>query len=116
MTKAFSEAIARRPPRGANAAQVDGGAQTLAVTSASSASTTLNQVANGSGYWVTMVCTQDCHIRFGVTGSVGNATTSDYLMRAGVAEEWWVESNLDQAFTVIRDTSDGTLYWYRSSR
>lgn len=114
MTKAFSEAIARRPPRGQGTGE-DGANNTVAVTSASTAAQSLGQVQNGSGFWVTMVCTQDAHVRFGIS-TVGASTTSDYLLRAGVAEEFWCESNLDTHFRVIRDTADGTLHWFRSSR
>jgi hypothetical protein len=116
MTKALTEAVARRPPRG-NASGDVGANNTVAITSASVAAQSLGQAspANGSGFYVTMVCSQDAHVRFG-TSAVAAATTSDWLLRAGVAEEFWCESNDDTHFRAIRDAVDGTLYWFRSSR
>lgn len=114
MTKALAEAISRRPPR-ANASGEVGANNTVAVTAVSSAFTSLGLVQNGSGFWVTLVCSQDAFIRFGGS-SIGLATTSDWFLRAGVAEEYWCESNEDTGFRVIRSTTDSTLYWYRSSR
>lgn len=114
MTKALAEAISRRPPRG-NATGDVGANNTVAVTAASSTWTSLGLVQNGSGFWVTLVCSQDAFIRFGAS-NIGAATTSDWLLRAGVAEEYWCESNDDAGFRAIRSTTDGTLYWYRSSR
>jgi hypothetical protein len=116
MTKALAEAIARRPPRG-NATSDVGANNTVATAAASTAAQSLGQVSpgNGSGFYVTMVCTQDAHIRFGIS-TVAAATASDYLLRAGIGEEFWCESSDDTHFRVIRDTADGTLHWYRSSR
>lgn len=116
MTKALAEAVARRPPRG-NATGDVGANNTVATSAASSAAQSLGQVSpgNGSGFYVTMVCSQDAHIRFGLI-TVGPATASDYLMRAGVAEQWFIVNPEDVAFRIIRDTADGTLYYWRSGR
>lgn len=114
MTKAFSEALARRPPRGTGVTDL-GAANRVAVGAASSPVQALGQSPNGSGFFVTMVCTADAHVRFGLVG-VLPAVSSDYLLRAGQAEEFWCESSEDTHFTVIQDAAVGLLYWYRSSR
>jgi len=87
----------------------------VAVGAASSVAQALGQSANGSGFFVTMVCTADAHVRFGLS-NVAAATTNDYLLRAGQAEEFWCESSDDTHFTVVQDSAGGALYWYRSSR
>jgi len=115
MTKAFSEAVARRPPHGSGTAtsSPNRAVTKTASASASTAATSLGLEVNGSGAYFTFAATQDAHIRFG-RASVAAATSSDYLLRAGVAEEWWCEGNEDTHFTAIRDATDGSIYWYRS--
>lgn len=112
--KGFPEAIMRRPPRANGSGEV-GACSTVNTTSGSTSAQALNMPLNGSGAWFTFVCSQDAHIRFGLS-TVGNAGLTDWLLRAGVAEEFWCESNIDTHFKATRDTADGTLYWYRSSQ
>lgn len=115
MTKALTEAIARRPPHGSGTTTSDPNRAVTktSVTSASTAAIATGASANGTGIYITLVCSQDAHIRFG-PAAVGAATTSDYLLRSGIAEEFWCEGNEDTHFRVIRDAVDGSLYHWRS--
>lgn len=116
MTKALDEAVARRPPHGSGTTDSapNRAISKTAVGSASSAATPVGLTPNsGTGAYFTFVSTGDAHIRFGAA-NVAAATTSDYLLRAGTPDEWWCESNEDAYFTILRDTADGSLYWYRS--
>lgn len=115
MTKALSEAVARRPPHGAgtSTSNPNRACGKVAISAASSAATPIGLSPNGSGAYFTFVASSDTHVRFGPS-TVAAATANDYLMRAGVAEEFWCESNEDTHLTALRDTADGGLYWYRS--
>lgn len=119
MAVGLTEAILRRPPRGAASAQ-DGQNHVTTVVAASTTALVLPTLAPTSGgCWVTFVSTSDCFIRFGYTAGttpVGSATTSDYFMAAGVEEEFWISFPDDASFSVIRSTADGNLYRFRSSR
>lgn len=115
MTKALSEAVARRPPHGSGTttSNPNRAVTKTAIATASTAAVPLGLSPNGSGAYFTFVAIGDTHIRFG-PAAVAAATASDYMMRAGSIEEWWCESNEDSHFTAIRDSADGSLYWWRS--
>lgn len=115
MTKALDEAVARRPPHGSGTSDSapSRAVSKVAVGSASSAATPIGLATNGTGAYFTFVSSGDAHIRFG-GANVAAATANDYLLRAGIADEFWCEANEDGYFTVLRDTADGSLYWYRS--
>jgi hypothetical protein len=115
MTKALSEAVARRPPHGASTttSSPNRAVTKTATTNTTTAAVSLGLSANGSGAYFTFAASQDAHIRFGPS-TVAACTTGDYLLRAGVAEEFWCESNEDTHFTAIRDAADGSIYWWRS--
>jgi hypothetical protein len=109
LTKAFAEAVARRPPRGIG----PGAARRLAVSGTSTPALPLGFGDNS--FFITIVSTQDAHIRFGAS-DVAAATATDWPLRAGQAEEFWCEANEDTHFTVIQDAVGGFVYWYRSSQ
>lgn len=110
-SRAFDEAVARRPPHGNGVTGDARACGRVAITSTTLAATALG--FGGSGAYYTFVSSADSHIRFG-RSNVAAATTSDYLMRAGQPEEFWCEASEDSHFTAIRDTADGALYYYRS--
>lgn len=115
MTKALNEAVARRPPHGSGTttSNPNRAVTKTAVGSASTAAVPVGLTAPGTGAYFTFISSGDAHIRFG-PAAVAAATVSDALLRAGQAEEFWCEYNEDSHFTCIRDTADGSLYWWRS--
>lgn len=110
----LSSFVARRPPRSFST----GSGAPFSVAFAPGVGTTgialQNIPTGGTGTWFTFVATVDCHIRFG-SFSGDTATVSDFLMRAGVQEEWYVMT-ADTFVRVIGDTLSGTLRLWRSSR
>lgn len=106
MTKAFSEAVARRPPRGNGTGEMG-----EAFAAAGGATPVpLPMPVNGSGAWWTFKPAANGNIRFG-RANVAAATASDYPLAAGIPEEWWCEAGEDSHFC-----SSGAVIFYRSSR
>jgi hypothetical protein len=105
-------AIMKAPPRPNGVAlDVTGTNQVTLVAATTSA---LQTLPTNGGYWLTLVCTADTRLRFGVGADPGNATAADYLSLPAFAErEYWITSETHfRAFS----TPGGTLDWYRSSR
>lgn len=104
-----SQSYAVYPPDGST-----GG--TVSVTSSSSSATALS-ITNGQPQYVSFISSTDCHIKFG--GSTVSAAATDYLLKAGVEKTFLIPGTRYNAithFAVIRDTADGTIYWYQSSK
>lgn len=114
MPKPLLSFVARRPPRSFSTGS--GAPFSAAFTAAvgTTGASLQNIPTGGSGTWFTFVATADCHIRFG-SFSGDTATVSDFLMRAGVQEEWYLMTE-DTFVRVIGDVFSGTLRWWRSSR
>lgn len=67
-------------------------------------------VAIGTGVRkVYMYATQLCHVKFGTSSSVGNATTSDLPVAAGLPYVFDLKGGVTH-FKVIRNASDGDLF------
>lgn len=106
------EAIRVRPPHGQGTSDKRK-ANIQAVSSSSTSAVALGLSVSSGGEWVTLVSTEDAHIRFGTSG-VGAATTSDYFLPAGQERAFYCLVNEDTHFRVIRATADGNLHWYIS--
>lgn len=105
--RGLQEAVVVTPPFAAAASTEAGKANSVAITSASTAEQTL------TGGYVTFYPTTDLHIAFyRVTGGAA-ALVTDWFLPAGQERQYFVDGSL--FFKAIRDTADGTLWWYRSS-
>lgn len=67
-----------------------------------------------SGCFVTWYSSVDVHIRFGRTGQVGSATTSDILLPANTYVDWRHREFEEAYFSVIGAAAGGTLRHWRS--
>jgi hypothetical protein len=108
MSRALQEAIEVMPPLAAT----DAGASKAQKVALTGASSTAEQTLTG-GYF-TFYSTTDCHIAFYKVTGGGAATTNDWFIPAGQERQYFVEDY--KFFKAIRDTADGTLWFYRSSR
>jgi hypothetical protein len=91
-------------------------AHTVAFTSSSTAATLTgasSECGDANGAWYTFVCSQACHIIFG-DANVAVSTTSQMLYPPNVPIDIWLSVKLETHLRVIRDTADGSLYWYKS--
>lgn len=126
------EAILKCPPTATGSTDIAAG-QALTLTAATSSVVTPLVpsgivTANGdpwgsmgNGYWFTMVCTADVHVRFfgadspgGAVVDPGASVVGDYLIPAFQEREFWCDSR-SQSFRAF-STPGGVLNWYRSSR
>ena len=71
-----------------------------AFTDSATATTDLKE-----GKWYRFVATQDCHLRFAM---LGDATTSDMFMKAGVPEVFYV--SLITRVSAVQNSANGTLF------
>lgn len=81
---------------------------TVSVTSSASAGQDTGQTCR----YITVVSSVDCFIRFGATSSVA-ATTSSWPLYAKQERQFDLRFD-SKFFSVIRASTDGTLYWYVS--
>ncbi len=119
MTQALKEALLRVPPGPTGLATDPCQNYAIAVTAAPSAVTAV--LPDGIPYlgcYVSWVSSVDCHIRVAVAANTGSATTSDWLLPAGVMVDWWHDASFKTHFSVIRAASavaDGSLKRARSN-
>lgn len=109
------EAIMKRPPRAAGVLDRSATHQVTLVAVTTSAAQVIGTPAAAlpsAGAWLTLICTADTRLRFGV-GDPGAATAADYLsLPAGQEREYWITEEVQfRAFSTL----GGTLDWYISS-
>lgn len=66
------------------------------------------------GCYITWVTTADCYIRIGTSG-MNVASTSDWLLIAGVPQTWWHDPTMQSHFSVLQRVGGGNLLRYRSN-
>jgi hypothetical protein len=104
------EAIQVRTPH------ADRPVHTQAFTSSSTAAVLTGvstECGSTDGAWYTFVPSEDCHIIFGES-TVAAASTSQMFFAAGVEFTRWLSRTKDAYLRVIRNSTDGTLYWHKS--
>lgn len=111
-----TEAINKAPPHG-NGTGDPTATFVTAVGAASSAATTVlgGAAIPSGGVFITWVSDTDCYIRFG-DSTVGPATTSDWLLIAGVEKDYRHHPTYDTHFTVLQKTASGTIRRAQSNR
>lgn len=100
------------PPHANGASHAQASGTPVAYTAVSSAAQAIGNTAQNE--YIIICATTDCHIRFG-KGDPGAATANDMIVPAKQFVRFDLRKDQEDNFRVIRDSADGTLYWYRAS-